>query len=95
MNRAKELWRILNLPCEGMARLASESLDRDLSRLERFPLRLHLIYCAACRRYLRQLRVLRDVMRRLATSLETGEPLPGPSLPREVRERIQDALRKN
>ena len=30
MSRLKTLWRLLNLRCEGMCRLASESLDRDL-----------------------------------------------------------------
>jgi predicted anti-sigma-YlaC factor YlaD len=93
MTRPKELWRLLNLPCDGMTRLASESLDRDLSRLERVALRSHLLYCSACRRYARQIALLRDAMRRLLTRLESGEPLPGTGLPDDVRERIKHALR--
>jgi predicted anti-sigma-YlaC factor YlaD len=89
----KELWHLLNLPCDGMTRLASESLDRDLSRLERVALRSHLLYCSACRRYVRQVTLLREAMRRLLTRLESGEPLPGPGLPDDLRERIEHALR--
>lgn len=94
MTRPQELWRLLNLPCEGMSRLASESLDRKLSHLERFVLRSHLLYCAGCRRYARQIAFLREAMRRLRGHLETGAPLPGPGLPDSLRERIEQALRE-
>ena len=30
MSRLKAFWRLLNLPCQGMCRLASDSLDHDL-----------------------------------------------------------------
>ena len=66
MSRVKTFWCLLNLPCEGMSRLASESLDRDLGRLEWVALRSHLLYCAACRRFQRQIKLLRCAMRRLA-----------------------------
>ena len=81
MSRLGKLWRLLNLPCEGMSRLASESLDRDLNRLERLALRSHILYCAACRRYLRQVKLVRSALGQLTTRLETDEPLPGPCLP--------------
>jgi hypothetical protein len=95
MSRLKTIWRLLNLPCEGMSRLASESLDRNLGRPEWVALRLHLLYCAACRRYLRQLKVLRCGLRRLARRLEAEELLPGPALPDDVRERIKQLLSRN
>jgi hypothetical protein len=95
MSRVLSIWHLLNLPCQGMARLASESQDRDLALRERIALRLHLLYCAACRRYERQLRLLRCAMRRLATRLETDQAIPVPALPDEVRERIKRALRES
>jgi predicted anti-sigma-YlaC factor YlaD len=94
MIRAPRIWHLLNLPCEEMARLLSESLDRDLSRLERFALKSHLLYCAACRRYARQLKEVRHALARLASRLETDDPLPGPGLPDDVRERITQALKR-
>jgi hypothetical protein len=95
MSRPPSIWRLLNLPCQGMARLASETLDRKLIPRERMALRLHLLYCTACRRYERQLRLLQLAMSRLARRLETDQPLPGPALPDEVRERIKRALKES
>jgi len=95
MNRLKNIWHFLNLPCEGMSRLVSESLDRDLDQLERVALRSHLLYCAACRRYRRQLKLLRSAMERLATRLETDDPLRGPALPAGVREQIKRSLNRH
>jgi hypothetical protein len=95
MSRLKTLWRLLNLPCQGMCLLASESLDRDLGRLERFALRSHLLYCAACGRFQRQIKLLRCAMRRLPVHIDDGKLLPGTNLPDEVRERISRALKGN
>jgi hypothetical protein len=95
MSRLKIVWRLLNLPCEGMTRLASESLDRDLGLLEQLALRSHLLYCAACRRYLRQVTLVRIALRQLAMRLETDQDLPGPGLPDDVRERIKRALKED
>jgi predicted anti-sigma-YlaC factor YlaD len=95
MGRLDDAWRLLNLPCEGMTRLSSESLDRDLGRLERIALRSHLLYCAHCRRYDRQIKGLGDALRRLSTRLETDDPLPGPDMPEEVREEIKRKLRED
>ena len=95
MSRLKAFWRLLNLPCQGMCRLASESLDHDLGRLGRFALRSHLLYCTSCRRFERQIRFLRFPMRRFPGHVEDGEPLPGIDLPDEVRERIRLALKRN
>ena len=95
MSRLKTFWCLLNLPCDGMSRLASESLDRDLGRMERVALRSHLLYCAACRRFQRQIKLLRCAMRRLARDVEAEEPLSGTVLPDEVSARIKRALKEN
>ncbi len=92
MGRLCDAWRLLNLPCRGMTRLASESLDRDLDQVERVALRSHLLYCAACRRYLRQIKTLGQALQRFTSRLETADPLPGPPLPDNVRERIKRRL---
>ena len=86
-------WRLLNLPCEGMSRLASESLDRELGLMERVALRSHLLYCTACRRYRSQLERMRNALRKLACDLEAGVDTPGPRLPDEARERIKRLLK--
>ena len=93
MSHLKTLWRLLNLPCEGMSRLASESVDRDLGRLERIAVQSQLLYCAACCRFQRQINFLRCATRRMWGHADGGEPLPGTGLPDEVRERIKRASR--
>jgi hypothetical protein len=85
------IWRLLNMPCEGMTRLASESLDRELSRVERLALRCHFICCAACRRFGWQVEFLSHAARRIGGVA----PLSGPRLPDDVRERIRRALRED
>jgi len=47
-----------------MVPLMSESLERRLSIRERLVLRLHLLVCAWCARYLKQIKFLRMVLRR-------------------------------
>jgi hypothetical protein len=74
--------------------LASESHDRELGRLERIALWSHLLYCAACRRYVRQLELIHSAMRRLITHVEQGEPSLDQGLPADLRERIKQVLKQ-
>jgi len=95
MTRLKTIWRLLNLPCREMTRLASASFEGNLSRLERIALKTHLLYCIACRRYLRQIVFVGHALRQIVQHVETGAILPGPGLPDEVRARIKQALREH
>jgi hypothetical protein len=51
------------LNCHDATRMISESQERRLGHMERVSLRLHLALCAACRRFERQLPLLRQAMR--------------------------------
>ncbi|MFO1376832.1 MAG: zf-HC2 domain-containing protein [Steroidobacteraceae bacterium] len=51
------------LSCHDATRMLSEAQERRLGVLERVSLRLHLAICAACRRFDRQLPLLRHAMR--------------------------------
>jgi predicted anti-sigma-YlaC factor YlaD len=93
MSRLQTVWRLAILPCEGMAQLASRSLDGELELLERIALGAHVSYCSPCRRYLRQLRFLRVALGRLQRCLDEPESLPGPDLPDEIRRRIERELK--
>lgn len=95
MSRLRDVRRILGMPCEGMTRLASESLDRELGRFERFALGSHLLVCTACRRYRRQIVLLRSAVRRLKDDVENDRPLPGPDMPTDLREKIKHDLNPN
>jgi hypothetical protein len=60
---------ILALSCREASRLVSESLDRQLTRRERWALRVHTILCVACRRYARQTRMIREAVTNMPDSL--------------------------
>jgi predicted anti-sigma-YlaC factor YlaD len=95
MSRLITLWRLLNLPCREMTHLASESLDRDLDRLERITLRAHLLYCSGCRRFLKQIALVRLAASQLAMRTEADLPLTGLDLPTETCDRIKRAIKGN
>jgi hypothetical protein len=71
-----------------MVRLMSDSLERRLTIGEHFRLRLHLLVCAWCAQYLKQIKFLRWALR--ARSAVTHEQAP--SLSAEARERIARTL---
>jgi hypothetical protein len=52
------------LSCKDATRLASEQLDRKLGLRERAALRAHLLMCAGCARFERQLQFMRRMMGR-------------------------------
>jgi predicted anti-sigma-YlaC factor YlaD len=95
MSRLITLWRLLNLPCREMTHLASESLDRDLDRLERVILRAHLLYCSGCRRFLEQIAFVRLAASQLAMRTEADLHVPGPDIPTEACDRIKRAIKGN
>jgi hypothetical protein len=79
------------LSCKEVNCLASKSLDERLSWRERVGLRMHLLFCRLCRRYVRDLRFLRLVLRRAG---EDGllRYTPTGKLSSASRERIKRAL---
>jgi hypothetical protein len=49
--------------CREVHRLVSESMDRELSLVERSRMRVHLVMCKACTRFNGQMDLLRRAMR--------------------------------
>lgn len=77
------------LTCKEASLLISEGQERPLGLRERLGLRMHLWMCVSCRRFERQIGLLRRAMR----SLGQGEADDsGVELPQAARERIRAAL---
>jgi hypothetical protein len=75
--------------CRKATELASAAMDRDLALRESASLRAHLLICGWCRRFIRQLRLIRRLLR------DRLDPHPGPAvftLSVEARRRIRRAL---
>jgi hypothetical protein len=75
-----------------MVPLMSESLHRRLGVLEYLQLKLHLMVCVWCVRYLKQIKFLRDLVRQqtFATAIDETTPVV---LPAEARQRICRSLK--
>ena len=90
----RDIVRVLNMPCREHAGLLSRRLDGQLSSGEALGLRVHLLYCAGCRRLAAQLHTLRKLGRELGEQMGTGEGLPGAVRDRVIA-RVQQASQKN
>lgn len=85
----------LSPSCRDAARMLSESMDRPLTLPERAGLRVHLLLCRLCRRYGRQLIVLRELVRALARNLEAHGASAASEMSPEARARIRARLERS
>jgi hypothetical protein len=96
LTHAVRYWLLRRLPpCQQMARVMSESLDRPLSWRERVALKLHLWVCVWCVRFLEQLHGVRGALRARAAQAPTDGPRDEAVLSAEARERIVNALNRS
>jgi len=87
----KRCFRAIFPSCQEATRIQSELLDHPISVPRRAALWLHLIICKWCRRYGRQIRMLRRFSR------EHPDEIAGPAhykLSAEAGERIKQKLRQ-
>jgi predicted anti-sigma-YlaC factor YlaD len=68
------------LSCRQVHDHASALVDRELSTREAVAVRLHLLMCGACRRFIRQFRLLTRVLRRESQAV----PVPAATIDRIV-----------
>lgn len=61
------------LRCRDIVRHGEEFLSGDMRGWRRAGFWLHLLLCRDCRRYIRELRLTRDVSRRLMPPSEAGD----------------------
>ncbi len=83
------VFRKLAPNCREASRLQSEGLDHSLSLAQRLSLRLHLLLCKWCRRYGKEIRLLRRVVQERPD--QVSEATPG-NLSPEARERLKRSL---
>jgi len=92
--RAVRRWLLGTLqPCQEIVPLMSESLERRLGVLEHLELRLHLLVCAWCARYLKQIKFLRWLVRQQTFTDATDNASPV-TLTAEARQRISKSLHR-
>jgi len=79
------------LSCKDVTNLASKSLDAPLTWRQRWGMRLHLLFCHLCRRYVRNLHFLDQAFRHTRNEKPECFSAHG-KLSEEARARIQRAL---
>lgn len=83
----RDFFRVLNMPCKEHTVLLSRQLDAPLSPGEAIGLRVHIVYCRACRRFRTQIRRLKDLGTDVGTQLDKWELMPD-----AVRERLGNVI---
>jgi len=74
--------------CREASRLASDAYERDLTLLERFRFRTHLLMCKACANYAFNL----DILNRIFSSMHRHADEHAPCLSEDDRRKIHNAL---
>lgn len=89
--RAFKLWlgRITE-ECKDISPLFSYALDRKLTLVEKFRIRLHLFTCSACTNYVSNLKFMRDVFHAQDSLLEDQNHQV--VLSSDAKERMKKAL---
>ena len=77
-----------------MVPVMSESLERRLGPVEKIKLRLHLLVCAWCARYLKQIKLLRQAFSQ-RESTGPDDKVESLKLTNEARQRISESLRNS
>lgn len=90
--RLAKFVRRLSPTCREAARLISDAAERDLPRLDRIGLKLHLWICRACRSYRRSVEFLREALRAAARS---DAPIADAGLPPDAKQRLLAKLQDN
>ncbi len=82
------------MKCSHATRLLSEAEERQLSRRERFALRFHILVCTACRRFQKQLGLLRQLLTDASPKMLAAVYATDARLSEPRRQKIKDLLRR-
>jgi Putative zinc-finger len=77
------------LNCKQTSLLVSQSLDRPLTWRERMAVRMHLWICVYCRRFMQQLKLIRQQMSRWQQQEVSRTDI---TLPQAAKDRITQQL---
>jgi len=81
------------LNCREVSRLVSKSMDARLPLHQRLAVRLHLLYCVWCRRYVEQIHFLRKAAHGLTGDAnDASSPKLSEEAKEQMRKRLEEAL---
>jgi hypothetical protein len=87
-------WLARRLPdCKTITPKFGESLDHKLPFKTRLTLKLHLLTCDACARYLKQIKYLSEAMHAQEERLISEDEISSPKLSANVKEALKEKIR--
>ncbi len=80
------------LSCKKASVLISQSLERELTKPERWSLKFHLMICKYCKRFQQQISIINKTLKNFRHETEHNTEL---TLSDEARSRIQKAINQS
>ena len=77
------------LKCKSASELVSQSLDRQLTRSERFDLRFHLFICKYCNQFNQQLQAIRIALTKANEAVENDVSI---TMPSDTKKRLLQSI---
>lgn len=79
--------------CQEVSLLTSRAMDEKISLKEQVGLKMHLLVCKWCRRYSKQVNLIRDIVRQQASRVKSTKSQTGANLSPGARDRIEKVLK--
>jgi len=95
MKKRLTILRILTVHCDEIIPLVSQACDEELTLMQRLAVRTHLWGCTSCRRFKKQIALLRESLQSLQESTEPVAVETATALSAEARERIRNHLKSS
>jgi hypothetical protein len=80
--------------CKQVADALSKQDYESLTWSKRIGLKLHVALCFVCRSYHKQVMLMQDITRKFRQREETNDMAPDTDLGADVKQRMQEALKK-
>ncbi len=79
--------------CEEVTRLKSESMDSKLSLRQKFSIKFHVIFCQWCRKYGKQLDMIRQAAQKFKDKTDDFEREPRLKISSDTKERLKNLIK--
>ena len=93
MLAVKKAMGIVVPSCDETSHLISQALDENISLIQKLRIRMHLMFCKYCRNFMKQMSLIRAIMKRQAVD-EKSDKVGEVSLSDQARKRIETQLKR-
>ncbi len=80
--------------CEEVTRLKSDSMDSGLPLRQSLAIKFHMLFCQWCRKYGKQLDMIRDATRKFKAKINNIDNKPSIALSPNIKDRLKNLLKE-